>query len=110
MTELESKSIQDYIKIPLVGNRFQKRKPNKNDNNIVLIKEDDNIHDPNAIAVYSKITENDRQRFDKLGFVIKDKAGFVRENHEKITVYKIIRSKNKNKDNLYYYYLLIIVT
>ena len=95
-----------YIKIPLVGNKYQSRKPNKNDVDIELINEDDNVHDNMAVGVYSKMVTNNKITYEKLGFVIKDKTKFVREYGESLKLYKIVRSKEKNNDNLYYYYLL----
>ena len=104
--------IESYIKIPIVGNKFQSRKPNKKDVNILLIKEDENPHDNNAIGVYSKqyIDNSGSDELTKLGFIIKDKTRFIRENYDNIGVYKIIRSAKKNDDGNYYYYILLTKT
>ena len=101
--------IESYIKIPIVGNKFQSRKPNKTDVNILLIKEDENPHDSNAVGVYSKhyIDNSSVSKLTKLGFIIRDKTSFIRENYDNIEVYKIIRSANKNDDGTYYYYILL---
>ena len=99
--------IDSYIKIPIVGNKFQSRKPNKHDVNILLIKEDDNPHDNNAVGVYSKIIVDSGAKLTKLGFIIKDKTRFIRENYDNIEVYKIVRSAKKNDDGSYYYYILL---
>ena len=41
------------IELNFVGNKFLNKKPSKKDNKIILIEEKNNIHDKNAIAVYS---------------------------------------------------------
>lgn len=104
------KSNTNKYKIPLVGNRYQKRKPNRKDTEIILIKEDENEYDNKAVAVYSKTKIDNEIKFEKLGFIIRDKATFIRENYENITIRKLVRSKNKNKDNLYYYYISMTIS
>lgn len=90
--------------IPMVGNAHQKRKPNKNDKNIMLIDEYDNPHDKNAIAVYSKTKDS----MTKLGFVIRDKTSQIKNIENQIKSISIIRSAEKVPDNdRYYYYLMI---
>ena len=46
------------VMIPLVGNKYHNRKPNKNDTDIILVREDQNIHDKNAIGIYSRKFDN----------------------------------------------------
>ena len=59
--------MSNYITIDIVGNKYQKKKPSKNDKKILFIDEPDNIHDKNAIAIYS-----DRNTYyKKLGYVPK---------------------------------------
>lgn len=100
--------VNKYHKIPLVGNKYQPKKPTSKDTNIVLIKEDENIHDKNAVAVYSKRYDNENKFIlNKLGYIISDKTNFIRDNFDNISIYKIIRSKEVNNDGTYYYYLLI---
>ena len=55
------------FEINFVGNKFLKRKPNKKDKNIKLIKEPENEYDKNAIAIYS-IKKNGKV---KLGYIPK---------------------------------------
>ena len=92
----------DFI-IPLVGNKFFKNKPLKKDKEILLIPDPKNKYDPNAIAVYSKRDE----KLIQLGFVIKDKCSVIKEKLEIIKSIKLVRSTQKNSENLYYYYLVI---
>ena len=40
MTSEISNHINNYIKIPLVGNKFQERTPSNKDTDILLVKED----------------------------------------------------------------------
>ena len=89
--------------IPLVGNKFFKNKPSKKDIDILLIPDPKNKHDPNAIGVYSRRGE----KLLQLGFIIKDKCKLVKNNLEKIKNIKLVRSTEKNNENLYYYYLVI---
>tara|TARA_B100001093_G_scaffold441931_1_gene443376 strand:- start:664 stop:981 length:318 start_codon:yes stop_codon:yes gene_type:complete len=89
--------------IPLVGNKFFKNKPSKKDTKILLIPDPKNKHDPNAVAVYSRRGETLLQ----LGFIIKDKCKLVKEHLEVIKNIKLVRSVEKNDENLYYYYLVI---
>lgn len=89
-------------RIALVGNKFQARRPNKNDKDILLIREDENEYDSNAVGVYSK-----NNGLTKLGYIIKDKTQYIRDNLDNINVEGIIRSNSMNSDNTYYYYLLI---
>ena len=90
--------------IPMVGNAHQKRKPNKNDKNIMLINEYDNPHDKNAIGVYSKSKDS----ITKLGYVIKDKTSQIKNIENQIESISIIRSAEKVPDSdRYYYYLMI---
>ena len=77
--------------------------PIKKDKNILLIPEPKNKYDPNAIGVYSKRDTS----LIQLGFVIKDKCSIVKENIDNISNIKLIRSIEKNEENLYYYYLVI---
>lgn len=109
MEQIDHSAISKYYKIPLVGNKFQERKPTKKDTNILLIKEDDNPYDNNAIGVYSKINIDNTTKLIKLGFIIKDKTDFIREIYDNIKIYKIVRSLNKNSDGTYYYYILLTV-
>lgn len=100
----------DYIKIPMVGNKFQDRRPNKYDTDIVIIKEDENTHDKNAVAVYSKREIESKIRYDKLGFIIKDKTKYVRDNFDNLKTHGLVRSIEKNSDGYYYYYLLLSIS
>ena len=92
----------DFI-IPMVGNKFLKHKPTKKDKQILLIPQPNNKHDPNAIAVYSKRDES----LVQLGFIIKDKCALIKDNLEKIKNIKLVRSIEKNSENIYYYYVVI---
>ena len=97
--------------IPLVGNKFQKVRPSKIDTDFMLIHEENNINDPNAIAVFSKRTNNDGKfNLVKLGYISKnhntDKM-FKKDNLDNIIIKSIIRSADKNDDGSYYYYLVI---
>ena len=102
--------IDKYIKIPLVGNKFHERKPSNKDTDILLVKEDDNPYDKNAVGVYSRRNRDNDLKLEKLGFIIKDKTCFVRNNFDNLTISKIVRSAEKNKENSYYYYLLIAIS
>ncbi len=100
-----------YKTIPLVGNKFQKERPSKLDKEFMLIHEDNNINDPNAIAVFSKRTDNTGKfNLVKLGYISKhhntDKM-FEKDNLDNIVIKSIIRSAKKNEDDCYYYYLVI---
>ena len=98
------------VMIPLVGNKYHNRKPNKNDTDIILVKEDQNIHDKNAIGIYSRKCDNCNIKLDKLGYVIKDKTEFIRANYDNIVIKTIVRSVDKNSDGTYYYYLLVSIS
>ena len=87
--------------IPLVGNRFLDVTPNQKDKTIMLIAEDNNKHDSDAVAVYSKRDKN----LVKLGYIIKDKNVYVRTIIDSIKSIKLIRSRDKNSFDEYYYYL-----
>ena len=102
--------IRNYIKIPLVGNKFQERTPSNKDTDILLVKEDENPYDNNAIGVYSRRNRDNTLKLEKLGFIIKDKTCFVRNNFDNLTISKIVRSAEKNKEKAYYYYLLIAIS
>ena len=95
---------QSDLIIPMVGNVHQKRRPNKNDVNIMLINEYDNPYDKNAIAVYSRTKDS----MTKLGFVIKDKTSQIKNIENQINSIKLIRSAEKVPEtDRYYYYLMI---
>ena len=98
--------VSTYNKCTLVGNKFQKRPPTKDDVNIYLIKETNNEYDKNAIAVYSLVDIHGEKDFCKLGYVAKKNIEAIETIIKTIKIYKIIRSKDKNSDGLYYYYLL----
>ncbi len=96
-----------YKTIPLVGNKFQKHKPISSDKDIMLVHEDSNKNDPNAIAVYSKRNVNNKFELVKLGYIPKTHNEFIKNNLNNIIVQGIIRSADKNTDGSYYYYLLL---
>jgi hypothetical protein len=98
--------VSTYNKCTLVGNKFQKRPPSKNDVDIYLIKETNNQYDKNAIAVYSLVDNYGEKDFCKLGYIAKKNIEAIETIINTIKIYKIIRSKDKNEDGLYYYYLL----
>ena len=89
--------------IPVVGNKFLNVTPNKDDKNILLIKEDNNKHDSDAVAIYSKR----KNGLVKLGYIIRDKNVYVRNIMDNIKTLRLIRSSDKNIDGDYYYYLAI---
>ena len=100
--------LQDLINtsnliVPMVGNKYFPYKPSKNDKEVLIIPDTQNKYDPNAMAVYSKRNE----KLIQLGFIIKDKCEIVKSKLHNIKNIKLVRSKEKNKENLYYYYLLI---
>ena len=90
----------------MVGNKYCKLKPSKHDKDILLVNENDNQYDKNAIAVFS----NRNNKFIKLGYIIKDKTGLVNSIKDSIEDIKILRSNEKNNDDLYFYYLGISVS
>jgi hypothetical protein len=85
--------------VPLVGSKFLNITPNKHDKDLMLVKEDNNIHDSNAVAVYSKRNN----KLVKLGFIIKDKNVEIRKIMDSIKTTKIIRSDIKSNGRYYYY-------
>lgn len=103
MTEIKKIVADSNFIIPMVGNKFFNNKPIKKDKNILLIPDPKNKYDPNAIGVYSKRDTS----LIQLGFVIKDKCSIIKENLDNISNIKLIRSIEKNDENLYYYYLVI---
>ena len=105
--KIDSSELSKYYKIPLVGNKYQNYKPTNKDTDILLIKEDENIHDSNAVCVYSRRQSIEGIKLNKLGYIISDKTSFIRENFDNLKIDKIIRSRNKNNEGNYYYYLLI---
>ena len=105
MTDITSLIDKSEFVIPLVGNKFFKNKPSKKDIDILLIPEPKNKYDPNAVAIYSRRED----KLVQLGFIIKDKCRLVKEKLELFKSIKVIRSKTKNDENLYYYYLVIDV-
>ena len=92
----------NYIKIPLVGNSFCKKKPSKKDVNIALVPEK-NPHDPNAIKVIS-IRNGE---MIKLGYVIRDQTDYIRSIMNNIRFVTII---TKTVDDKLYYILVFIKT
>jgi hypothetical protein len=85
--------------VPLVGSKFLNITPNNQDKDLMLIKEDNNIHDSNAVAVYSKRNN----KLTKLGFIIKDKNVEIRNMMDSIKTTKLIRSDSKSNGRYYYY-------
>ena len=51
MTNIQSilSNNKNFVSIPLVGNKYCKKKPTNNDKNIKIVKEIDNIYDPKAL-------------------------------------------------------------
>ena len=96
-----------YKTIPLVGNKFQKHKPLSSDKDIILIHEDNNKNDPNAIAIYSKRNIDNKFELAKLGYIPKTHNEFIKNNLDNITVKGIVRSAELNTDGTYYYYILL---
>ena len=90
----------------MVGNKYCKLKPSKYDKDILLVNENDNQYDKNAIAVFS----NRNNKFIKLGYIIKDKTRLVNSIKDSIEDIKILRSNEKNNEDLYFYYLGINVS
>lgn len=92
---------KNFVSIPLVGNKYCKKKPTNNDKNIKIIREIDNIYDSNALKV---VSTRDNIDYD-LGYIIKDKIDFVNSNLDKLEFFIIIK-KNDLKMNIVYYYLI----
>ena len=96
MTELFLKD-KDYIFIELVGNKYCKKRPSKNDKLIVLIDDLNNEFDSNAIVVYSLR----KGKKIKLGFVSKNQTEMVKKYRNDLEFINII-VKNVNGENIYY--------
>lgn len=94
-----------FVSIPLVGNKYCKKKPTNNDKNIKIIKEIDNIYDSNALKVVSK--RNDIEH--DLGYIIKDKIDFVNLNLNKLKFLTILKKNNKKMNSIYYYLIFKII-
>tara|TARA_B100001094_G_scaffold328826_1_gene390143 strand:- start:1120 stop:1437 length:318 start_codon:yes stop_codon:yes gene_type:complete len=86
----------NFISIPLVGNKYFEKKPSNKDINIVLVKEKNNKYDPNAIKVVSI-----REKKYNLGYIIKDKINYINSIYDKISFYTLL--KKNSKDKIYYY-------
>ena len=93
----EITSNPDYIKIPLVGNKFCKKKPTKKDTNIQIIRDTHNEYDARALKVVS-IREGLKH---DLGFIIKEKIDYVNSIWNDMKFITIIKKIDNN--NTYYY-------
>jgi hypothetical protein len=89
----------DYIKIPLVGNKYTGNKITQQDTSIILNYDTSNKYDKNAIKVIS--IKNNREY--ELGYIIKDKTNFIRKNINKLCFKIIIKRRELDKN---YYYLI----
>lgn len=98
--EREIVNIDDYEMVYLVGNQYCEHKPSKKDKDIRFIPEDNNMHDSNAVKVLS-IRDNKEY---KLGYIGKLYTEKIRENINKIKIYKILK-KNNGTENPYYHIL-----
>ena len=100
MTNIQSilSNNKNFVSIPLVGNKYCKKKPTNNDKNIKIVKEIDNIYDPKALKI---VSERDNIQYD-LGYIIKDKIDFVNLNLDKLEFYIFIKKKNLTNNKEYY--------
>lgn len=92
---------EDYIIVPLVGNKYCKKRPSNNDKIIALVPED-NKHDKNAIKVIS--VRKGKQI--KLGYIIKNKTIFIKNMLNSLKFITFITKENKSENKLYYYLVL----
>ena len=96
-------NINDYLMVYLVGNQYCENKPCKLDKNIKFVPEDDNIYDSKAVKVIS--IRGDKKI--KLGYIGKLYTEKIRNNLNKIKVYKIIKINN-GTENPYYHILYTV--
>ena len=96
---------KNFVSIPLVGNKYCKKRPTNNDKNIKIVKEVDNIYDSNALKVVSK---RDNIEHD-LGYIIKDKIDFVNLNLDKLKFFTILKKNNQKMNSIYYYLIFKII-
>lgn len=92
---------KDYIIVPLVGNKYCKKKPSNSDKIIALVPED-NKYDKNAIKVIS--LRNGKQI--KLGYIIKNRALFIKNMLNSLKFITFLTKKDKSENKLYYYLVL----
>ena len=97
-------NLNDYNILYLVGNQYCQNKPCKLDKNIKFIPEPENKYDPNAIKVVS--IRNNKEY--KLGYVGKLYTDKIRENINRIKVYRILKKKNGTENP--YYHILYTLT
>ena len=91
-----------YIKIPLVGNKFCNKKPSSKDTDIRILRDVKNVHDKNALKVFS-LRDNTKYH---LGYIIKDKIPYVSSMLSKLKFHTIIK---KISNELEYYYLVFTI-
>jgi hypothetical protein len=97
-------NVNDYQIVYLVGNQYCSNKPCKLDTNIKFVPEDDNIYDSNAVKVVS--IRGDKQI--KLGYIGKLYTDKIRNNINRIKVYKIMKINNETE--IPYYHILYTLT
>ena len=96
--------LNEYEIVYLVGNQYCENKPSKLDNNIQFIPEKNNLYDPDAIKVVS-IRDNKEY---KLGYIGKLYTEKIKNNLDKIKIYKILKVENGTL-NPYYHILYKII-
>ena len=91
-----------YIKIPLVGNKFCKKKPSSKDTDIRILRDVKNPHDKNALKIFS-LRDNKKHH---LGYIIKDKIPYVSSMMSKLKFHTIIKKISNETE---YYYLIFTI-
>ena len=94
----------NYIKLPLVGNKYCEKKPSSKDKDVIIVKDVTNQYDPNALKVIS--IRNSKEYH--LGYVIKDKVSEIYKILDRLRFVTIVQ-KSAPENSLYYYLILEIV-